>query len=77
MKLNDSITEALEKRSLWRRAARRWLIVMGLVTDEDEREAIVSGRQRCITMRVIDGGETADCTFRPNNKVKFQTLTSD
>lgn len=50
MELKDSIAELLESRGQWRRAARRWLAVMDLTTDDAGREAIARRREHCISM---------------------------
>ena len=48
MELKDTIAESLENRGLWRRAARRWRIVLDQITEDSEREAIVRRRERCL-----------------------------
>ncbi|MFQ1680405.1 PerC family transcriptional regulator [Pantoea dispersa] len=48
MELKDTVAESLERRGLWRRAARRWLTVMDQVTEDAEREAIARRRERCL-----------------------------
>ncbi|BAN98324.1 perC family transcriptional regulator [Plautia stali symbiont] len=50
MELKDTVAESLERRGLWRRAARRWLTVMDQITEDAEREAIVCRRERCLCM---------------------------
>ena len=50
MELKDSIAEALESRGQWRRAARRWLVVMDKTSNETTREAIARRREYCIDM---------------------------
>jgi hypothetical protein len=50
MKLKDGVAELLESRGQWRRAARRWLTVMDLSTNDAEREAIARRREHCISM---------------------------
>lgn len=49
-KLADETAERLEKRGLWRRAARRWLDVMDCTTDEKLREAAALRRNHCQRM---------------------------
>lgn len=48
MQIKDSIAEELERCGFWRRAARRWLVVMDLSTNEDELELIAQRRAICI-----------------------------
>ncbi|MGX9400387.1 MULTISPECIES: PerC family transcriptional regulator [Pantoea] len=50
MGLKDTVAESLERRGLWRRAARRWLTVMDQITEDAEREAIARRRERCLDM---------------------------
>lgn len=50
MELKDTVAESLERRGLWRRAARRWLTVMDQITEDAEREAIARRRERCLDM---------------------------
>lgn len=50
MELNDTVAESLERRGLWRRAARRWLTVMDQITEDAGREAIARRRERCLDM---------------------------
>ena len=50
LKLDDPLAELLEKRGLWRRAARRWLDVMDGVIDEKLRDAAVLRRNHCQRM---------------------------
>ncbi len=50
MELKDTVAESLERRGLWRRAARRWLNVMDQITEDAGREAIARRRERCLGM---------------------------
>ncbi|WP_418303861.1 PerC family transcriptional regulator [Pantoea agglomerans] len=43
LNIADGVAELLEMRSLWRPAARRWLIVMDESPDEGARERKLSG----------------------------------
>lgn len=49
-KLVDNAAEQLEKRGLWRRAARRWLDVLDSTGDEKLREAAALRRNHCQRM---------------------------
>lgn len=49
-KLTDATAEQLEKRGLWRRAARRWLDVLDSTGDEKLREAAALRRNHCQRM---------------------------
>ncbi|AXM04510.1 PerC family transcriptional regulator [Escherichia fergusonii] len=46
--MSDSKAEALEARGLYRRAADRWLDVMMLSTDADDRRQARQCRERCL-----------------------------
>jgi hypothetical protein len=46
--VNDSKAEALEAKGLYRRAAARWMEVMLLCTEDDDREWIKRRRETCL-----------------------------
>lgn len=49
-RLSDSKAEALEARGLYRRAAVRWLEVMMLCTEDDDRLQAKRHRERCLKL---------------------------
>lgn len=61
-------TKALEQAGLWRRAARCWLDVMDITTDDKDREHIAARRQHCIGMA---NGITPD-QRRYQNKQRYR-----
>lgn len=46
--IRDSKAEALEAKGLYRRAAARWLDVMMLCTEDDDRKLAKQCRERCL-----------------------------
>lgn len=50
MELNDPIAEDLESRGQWRRAARRWLVVMDSSSNDTFLELIAQRRAFCLSM---------------------------
>ncbi|MDM3398757.1 PerC family transcriptional regulator [Citrobacter sp. Cb016] len=48
MEVRDSKAEALEEKGLYRRAVARWMEVMQLCTDDDDREWIMRHREACL-----------------------------
>ncbi|EKY0662439.1 TPA: PerC family transcriptional regulator [Citrobacter braakii] len=46
--VRDSKAEELEAKGLYRRAAARWMDVMQMCTDDDDREWIKQHRETCL-----------------------------
>lgn len=46
--ITDSKAESLEARGLYRRAAARWLEVLMLCTEDDDRQQVKLCRERCL-----------------------------
>lgn len=46
--VRDSKAEELEAKGLYRRAAARWMDVMQLCTDDDDRKWIMRHREACL-----------------------------